>query len=147
MVPGARRASARTKARARPTASLASPSQSEVHSTCEVGSIVWLAMSANGTGRICSTVAGGLQREPQASRPAHAERVPAAGPGEEGVGLAHEHQHLVARGRVGIATCGQQDVVRLLAIRDDRRLLLIRSGPVALDRAHTAAKVAADANL
>ena len=53
-VPGVRRASARTNARARPTASLARPSHSDVHSTCDTGSMVWLAMSANGTGRICS---------------------------------------------------------------------------------------------
>src|SRR5580700_10859267 len=52
VVPGLARAWVRTNARARPTAAVAMPSQQLAQRMCENGTIVWLAMSANGVARI-----------------------------------------------------------------------------------------------
>ena len=80
-------------------------------------------MSAKGTGRICSGGARGFEREAEAARSAHPERVPLARPGQPAVGLAREHEHLIGRRGVRRAPRRQQDVVGLFAVRDDRRLL------------------------
>ena len=55
MTPGFLRASDWTLLRARSNASVAMPSQTWLHRMCETGSIVWVEMSANGTGRMLAS--------------------------------------------------------------------------------------------
>ena len=128
----------RSRARARATST----------ARATTGSIVWLAISANGTGRIWSAAPTASRVKPRLRVP----RIPSVSHSPVRVSrmsaLRDEHEHLIAWCRVRGAARGQQDVVRFLAVGDDRRLLGDpNASAVALDRADAAAQIAADADL
>src|SRR4029450_11606008 len=88
-----------------------------------------------------------LQREAKAPGSTHAQRVPPAGAGQPHVGLAGEDEGLIAWRGLGRASRGEEDVVRLFAVRDDRRLLGdMDARTVAFHGADAAAQVASGAD-
>ena len=112
----------RTPARGRPRRSRG---RATATSTARARREAWSGWRYRRTGpaRSVRRDAGGLDGEAEAARASHPERVPLAGAGQPSVGLADEHEHLIGGGGVRRAPRGQQDVVRLLAVGDDRRPL------------------------
>ena len=110
--------------------------------------MVWPAISANGTGKICSALAVEAELERLAASAAHAERIPVAGALQRVFVAQANHHHLVVRRRIGVAAAGDQQCVRMRTVRN-RGGVLLQPRRVAGDihRAQTVEDVAAGSNL